>query len=175
MGWPSPTFSPGPIAVDAAVYVGYKLRGWQGATVCLLALLDSRLRDHARAHHRIPARWPDAPAPRRLPRAQRRGRGARVVGGLSRRKQVVEERLADSYLPWLALAAALLLRVNPVTLVLACGVGGALVLSCREGEAHEPTRDSSWSSPKSARVVFGGGFVMIPFVYSARWCSTTAG
>jgi chromate transporter len=30
---------PGPIAVDVAVYVGYKLRGWLGATLCLLSLL----------------------------------------------------------------------------------------------------------------------------------------
>lgn len=30
---------PGPIAVDVAVYVGYKLRGWFGATMCLLSLL----------------------------------------------------------------------------------------------------------------------------------------
>lgn len=30
---------PGPIAVDVAVYVGYRLRGWIGATLCLFALL----------------------------------------------------------------------------------------------------------------------------------------
>jgi len=30
---------PGPVAVDVGVYVGYRLRGWAGATVCLLALL----------------------------------------------------------------------------------------------------------------------------------------
>jgi len=117
---------PGPIAVDAAVYVGYKLRGWIGATVCLLALL-------------VPAfaimlgltigylHYGQVPQLHGV----FRGLNAAVVALVL----AVAYRVGKSSLrsaPQVALAAvalgAALLHADPMTLVLACGVIGALLL-----------------------------------------------
>jgi len=121
---------PGPIAVDAAVYVGYKLRGWAGATVCLLALL-------------IPAfaimlgltigylHYGQVPQLHGV----FRGLNAAVVAlVLSVAFRVGKSSLKSMSQVVLAVAAlgAALLHASPVTLVLACGVLGALALAPKQ-------------------------------------------
>jgi len=121
---------PGPIAVDAAVYIGYKLRGWSGATVCLLALL-------------VPAfaimlgltigylNYGQVP---QLHGAFRGLNAAVVALVLAVAYRIGKSSLKSTpqvVLAVLALAAALL-HANPVTLVLACGVIGALALVPRQ-------------------------------------------
>jgi len=121
---------PGPIAVDAAVYVGYKLRGWAGATVCLLALLIPAFTimlglTIGYLHYG------------QVPRLHGvfRGLNAVVVALVL----AVAYRLGKSSLrstPQVVLAVlalgAALLHANPVTLVLACGVIGAFALVPRQ-------------------------------------------
>ncbi len=117
--------------MDAAVYVGYKLRGWQGATVCLLALL-------------IPAfvimlgltigylHYGQMPQLHGVFRGLNAAVVALVLSVAYRVGNKSLKSASQIVLAVLALAAALLLRVNPVTLVLACGVVGALALVPRE-------------------------------------------
>jgi len=120
---------PGPIAVDVAVYVGYRLRGWSGATVCLLALL-------------VPAfvimlgltiaylRYGQIP---QLHGAFRGLNAAVVALVLSVAYRIGKSSLksaAQAALAAVALVAAFL-HANLVVLVLACGLAGALFLSSR--------------------------------------------
>ncbi len=121
---------PGPIAVDAAVYVGYKLRGWPGATLCLLALL-------------VPAfaimlgltigylNYGQVPPLHGV----FRGLNAAVVAlVLSVAYRIGKSSLRSA--PQIVLAAvalgAALLHASPVTVVLACGVLGALALAPKQ-------------------------------------------
>jgi len=118
---------PGPIAVDAAVYVGYRLRGWLGATVCLLALL-------------VPAfvimlgltigylQYGQVPQLHGV----FRGLNAAVVAlVLSVAYRIGRSSLKSTSQGVLAAAAlgAALLHTNPVTVVLTCGIIGALLLA----------------------------------------------
>jgi chromate transporter len=118
---------PGPIAVDAAVYVGYRLRGWVGATVCLLALLVPAFVImlgltitylHYGQVPQLHGVW--------------RGLNAAVVAlVLAVAYRVGKSSLKSAPQALLAIAAlgAALLHVSPIALVLACGVLGALVLT----------------------------------------------
>jgi len=120
---------PGPIAVDVAVYVGYRLRGWIGATLCLLTLL-------------LPAfaimlgltvaylRYGQVPQFHGV----FKGLNAAVVALVIS----VAYRIGKSSLksaPQVALVAAAVsaavLRANLVVVVLACGLVGALLLHPR--------------------------------------------
>jgi chromate transporter len=117
---------PGPIAVDVAVYVGCRLRGWIGATLCLLALLVPAFvimlgLTIAYLHYGQVPQF----------HGVFRGLNAAVVAlvlsvayriGRSSLKSTPQVVLAA-----LALGAALL-HANPITLVLAGGVIGALAL-----------------------------------------------
>ena len=118
---------PGPIAVDAAVYVGYKLRGWAGATVCLLALLVPAfaimlgLTIGYLHYGQIPQLH-----------GVFRGLNAAVVAlVLSVAFRVGKSSLKSTSQGVLAAAAlgAALLHTSPVTVVLACGIIGALLLT----------------------------------------------
>ena len=121
---------PGPIVVDAAVYVGYRLRGWLGATVCLLALLVPafvimlELTVAYLRYGRVP----------QLHGAFRGLNAAVVALVLAVAYRIGKSSLRSTpqvVLAVLALAAALL-HANPVTLVLACGVIGAFALVPRQ-------------------------------------------
>jgi len=120
---------PGPIAVDVAVYVGYRLRGWAGATLCLLALL-------------VPAfvimlaltiaylRYGQVP---QLHGAFKGLNAAVVALVLSVAYRIGKSSLksaAQVALATVALGAAFL-HANLVVLVLACGLVGALLLHPR--------------------------------------------
>ena len=120
---------PGPIAVDVAVYVGYRLRGWIGATLCLLVLLVPAFvimlgLTIAYLHYgQVPQLH-----------GAFKGLNAAVVAlvlsvayriGKSSLKSVAQAALAA-----VALAAAFL-HANLIVLVLACGLAGALFLSSR--------------------------------------------
>jgi chromate transporter len=118
---------PGPIAVDVAVYVGYRLRGWAGATVSLLALLAPAFAimvglTAVYLHYG------------RVPQVHGifKGFNAAVVAlvlavayrtGKSSLKTAPQAALAAA-----ALAAAIL-HANLILLVLACGVLGTLFLA----------------------------------------------
>ena len=118
---------PGPIAVDAAVYVGYKLRGWAGATVCLLALL-------------IPAfvimlgltigylHYGQVPRLHGVFRGLNAAVVALVLAVAYRLGKSSLKSTAQGVLAAGALGAALL-HISPVTVVLACGIIGALLLT----------------------------------------------
>ena len=121
---------PGPIAVDAAVYVGYRLRGWPGATICLLALLAPAfaimlgLTIGYLNYGQVPQLH-----------GVFRGLNAAVVAlVLAVAYRIGKSSLRSTpqvVLAVLALGAALL-HANPVTLVLACGVIGAFALVPRQ-------------------------------------------
>ena len=118
---------PGPIAVDAAVYVGYKLRGWAGATVCLLALL-------------IPAfvimlgltigylHYGQVPRLHGVFRGLNAAVVALVLAVAYRLGKSSLKSTPQVILAVIALGAALL-HTSPVTVVLACGMIGALLLT----------------------------------------------
>jgi len=117
---------PGPIAVDAAVFVGYKLRGWSGATLCLLALL-------------LPAftimlgltiaylRYGQVPQLHGVFRGLNAAVVALVLSVAYRIGKSSLKSAAQATLALLALAAAAL-HANLVVLVVACGLLGALFL-----------------------------------------------
>ena len=117
---------PGPIAVDVAVFVGYKLRGWLGAALCLLALLIPAFTimlglTIAYLHYG------------QVPQLHGvfRGLNAAVVAlVLSVAYRIGRSSLtsgAQAALALVALAAAVL-HANLVILILACGLTGALLL-----------------------------------------------
>jgi len=120
---------PGPIAVDVAVYVGYRLRGWIGATLCLLALLVPAFMimlglTIAYLHYG------------QVPQLHGvfRGLNAAVVAlVLSVAYRIGKSSLKSAAQASLALVAlgAAFLHANLVILVLACGLAGALFLSSR--------------------------------------------
>jgi chromate transporter len=117
---------PGPIAVDAAVYVGYKLRGWAGATVCLLALL-------------VPAfaimlgltmgylKYGQVPQLHGVFRGLNAAVVALVLSVAFRIGKSALKSSSQVTLAGVALGAALL-HASPATVVLACGAIGALLL-----------------------------------------------
>jgi len=117
---------PGPIAVDAAVYVGYHLRGWLGAAICLLALL-------------VPAfaimlgltigylHFGQVPQLHGVFRGLNAAVVALVLSVAYRIGKSSLKSLPQVALGAMALGAALL-HANPITLVLACGAMGALLL-----------------------------------------------
>ena len=117
---------PGPIAVDAAVFVGYKLRGWSGATLCLLALL-------------LPAftimlgltiaylRYGQVPQLHGVFRGLNAAVVALVLSVAYRIGKSSLKSGAQATLALLALAAAAL-HANLAVLVMACGLLGALFL-----------------------------------------------
>ena len=119
--------------MDAAVYVGYGLRGWPGATLCLLALL-------------VPAfvivlaltiaylRYNQVP---QLHGAFRGLNAAVVALVLSVAYRIGTSSLKSTSHVVLAVTAlgAALLHANPITLVLACGAIGALLLVPQPKEA----------------------------------------
>lgn len=117
---------PGPIAVDTAVYVGYRLRGWAGATVCLLALLLPAFAimlglTIAYLHYG------------QVPQLHGvfKGLNAAVVAlVLSVAYRIGRSSLKSGAQAVLALAAlaAAVLHANLVILVLGCGAMGALLL-----------------------------------------------
>jgi chromate transporter len=130
---------PGPTAFDVAVYVGYRLRGWRGATVSFLALLlpsfvvmiglsIAYLRyGEAPRLHGLFAGITAAVAALVVSVAYRLGVGAvkaraggRPPGRWSTARQGALLVVAFG---------ALLLRANLVVLVLACGAAGALWLA----------------------------------------------
>jgi len=126
---------PGPIAVDVAVYVGYRLRGWIGATLCLLALLVPAFAimlglTIAYLHYgQVP----------QLHGAFKGLNAAVVALVLSVAYRIGKSSLksaAQASLALVALAAAFL-HANLVVLVLACGLVGALLLHPRP-EAATP-------------------------------------
>ena len=118
---------PGPIAVDAAVYVGYRLRGWAGATVCLLALL-------------VPAfvimlgltigylHYGQVPQLHGVFRGLNAAVVALVLSVAYRLGKSSLKSTPQVILAVIALGAALL-HTSPVTVVLACGMIGALLLT----------------------------------------------
>jgi len=120
---------PGPIAVDVAVYVGYRLRGWIGATLCLLALLVPAFAimlglTIAYLHYgQVP----------QLHGAFKGLNAAVVALVLSVAYRIGKSSLksaAQAALAAVALVAAFL-HANLIVLVLACGLAGALFLSSR--------------------------------------------
>lgn len=117
---------PGPIAVDVAVYVGYRLRGWAGATACLIALL-------------VPAfvimlaltiaylRYGQVPQLHGVFKGLNSAVVALVLSVAYRIGRSSLKSAAQAGLAVVALAAALL-HANLVALVLICGLVGALLL-----------------------------------------------
>jgi len=120
---------PGPIAVDVAVYVGYRLRGWIGATLCLLALL-------------VPAfvimlgltiaylHYGQVPQLHGAFKGLNAAVVALVISVAYRIGKSSLKSTAQAALAAIALAAAFL-HANLIVLVLACGLAGALFLSSR--------------------------------------------
>lgn len=120
---------PGPIAVDVAVHVGYRLRGWIGATVCLLALLVPTfvimlgLTIVYLHYGQVP----------QLHGAFKGLNAAVVALVLSVAYRIGKPSLkgaAQVALAAVALVAAFL-HANLIVLALACGLAGALFLSSR--------------------------------------------
>jgi chromate transporter len=117
---------PGPIAVDAAVFVGYKLRGWLGAALCLLALLMPGfaimlgLTIGYLHYGQVPQLH-----------GVFKGLNAAVVAlVLSVAYRIARLSLKSARQIALAVAAltAAILHANLVMLILACGAAGALLL-----------------------------------------------
>jgi chromate transporter len=126
---------PGPIAVDVAVFVGYKLRGWLGAALCLLALLipASAIMLGLTIAYLHYGQVPQL-------HGVFRGLNAAVVAlVLSVAYRIGRSSLKGERQAGLALVAlaAVVLRANLVILILACGAAGALLLMPRP-EAGAP-------------------------------------
>jgi len=118
---------PGPIATDVAVYVGYKLRGWRGAALSLIALLAPAFAIMVGLTIAY-LRYGRAPHVQGLFAGLNAAVAALVVAVAYRIARSSLKSAAEGGLVCAAFGA-LLLHANLVVLMLACGVIGALLLA----------------------------------------------